>query len=127
MLDRVHIRVCLALQWLLGAALLLACQLAGEAAVRALSWPVPGAVVGMLLLWGGLCLVGCVPRGLALVAGALLSHLMLPLIPLVAGVGEHLALLRQYGVAVLLVCAAGVVATTICAAVAYTAAARRSR
>ena len=89
----------------LGASTLVACQLAGDAIIHATAWPVPGAVLGMLLLWGLLCLLGRVPSGLGLVAGTLLSHLMLPLIPLVAGIGVHGALLRQHGLALLLLCA----------------------
>lgn len=103
----------------LGAATLVACQWAGQALMQALAWPVPGAVAGMLLLWAGLCLWGRVPSGLALVAGGLLSHLMLPLIPLVAGIVEHRVVLQQYGPALLLLCLGGVVATTVCAAAAY--------
>lgn len=103
----------------LGALTLVACQLAGDTIARALAWPVPGAVLGMLLLLALLCLLGRVPSGLGLVAGALISHLMLPLIPLVAGISEHGRLLQQHGLAVLLLCAGGVVATTVCAALAY--------
>jgi hypothetical protein len=44
----------------LGASTLVACQLAGDAIVHATAWPVPGAVLGMLLLWGLLCLLGWV-------------------------------------------------------------------
>jgi putative effector of murein hydrolase LrgA (UPF0299 family) len=110
---------------LLGALALLACQWAGDALMHALGWPVPGAVAGMLLLWAGLCVLRRVPRGLDTVASALLSHLMLPLIPLVAGVSEHGAVLRQHGPALLLLCLGGVVATTACAAAAYALAVRR--
>lgn len=127
MLDQVLARSRRLLQWALHAGLLLACQLGGEALVRSLSWPLPGAVAGLLLLWCGLCILGRVPRSLELVASALLAHLMLPLIPLVAGLGEHPALLRAQGPALLLLCAGSVVATTVCAAAAYGLASRRQR
>jgi len=101
--------------------------LAGDAIIHATAWPVPGVVLGMLLLWGLLCLLGRVPSGLGLVAGTLLSHLMLPLIPLVAGIGAHGALLRQHGLALLLLCAGGVLATTVCAALAFATLGRSSQ
>jgi len=104
----------------LGAATLVACQMVGEALTGVLSWPVPGAVLGMLLLWALLCGLGRVPTGLGLVAGLLLSHLMLPLIPLVAGISRHSGLLRQHGAALLLLCVGGVVVTTLCAVAAFT-------
>lgn len=109
---------------LLGALVLCACQALGTALATALNWPVPGAVLGMLLLWGLLCGLRRVPRGLDAVASALLSHLILPLIPLVAGVMDHAALLRAHGAALLLLCIGGVVATALCAVAAYTAACR---
>lgn len=109
---------------LLGGLVLCACQALGTATADALGWPVPGAVLGMLLLWALLCGLGRVPTGLDAVASALLSHLMLPLIPLVAGVMDHAALLRAHGTGLLLLCMGGVVATTLCAAAAYTAVSR---
>jgi len=131
MLDRHHFhflpRMAQVPGIVLGALALVACQLAGEAVAHALAWPVPGAVLGMLMLWGLLCLLGRVPSGLGLVAGGLLSHLMLPLIPLVAGISEYGALLRQHGLALLLLCAGGAVATAVCAAVVFSALDRTPR
>lgn len=119
MLDRLHLHLQQLSGVALGVLMLVACQLVGETIAHALAWPVPGAVLGMLLLWALLCLLGRVPSGLGLVVGALLSHLMLPLIPLVAGISEHASVLQRHGPALLLLCTGGVVATTVCAAVAY--------
>ncbi len=63
---------------------LLLAQLAGEAAVRALGLPVPGPVVGLVLMalilaWRG------IPQGLSDVAHGLLRNLSLLFVP--AGVG----------------------------------------
>lgn len=66
-------------------ALLLACQLAGELLVRLLGLPVPGPVVGMVLLFTGLLLRGGVPVPVAAAANGLLAHLALLFVP--AGVG----------------------------------------
>lgn len=67
-------------------ALILVLQLAGEAIVQALGLPLPGPLVGMLLLFAGLVWRGEVPDGLKETAAALHRHLMLLFIPAVAGV-----------------------------------------
>jgi putative effector of murein hydrolase LrgA (UPF0299 family) len=67
-------------------ALLLVFQLVGEVAVQALALPLPGPLVGMLLLFAALVLRGELPTAMADVARALLSHLMLLFIPAVTGV-----------------------------------------
>jgi holin-like protein len=67
---------------------LLLCQLAGELLVRALHLPVPGPVIGMVLLFVILLLRhsdGEPPAALSQVADALLGHLGLLFVP--AGVG----------------------------------------
>ncbi|TDR81454.1 CidA/LrgA family protein [Paludibacterium purpuratum] len=68
-----------ALIWLLGY------QIAGEAICRALSLPVPGPVLGMLLLFLTLCVRRTVPDALRATVPGLLRHLSLLFIP--AGVG----------------------------------------
>ena len=69
--------------------LLLLCQLAGELVARTLHVPVPGPVVGMVLLFAGLLVrhgdQGEAPAGLAAVGDALLGNLGLLFVP--AGVG----------------------------------------
>ncbi|MFA0810447.1 CidA/LrgA family protein [Microbulbifer epialgicus] len=71
--------------WLIGAAILFGCERLGSLASTILVLPVPGAVVGMLLLLFGLMIYGGVPRGLAQVSGQLLF--LLPLLFLPAAVG----------------------------------------
>lgn len=68
-----------------GMTLLLVYQLIGEVSVHALRIPVPGPVVGMLLLFLTLVLRGAVPAMLAGAANGLLAHLSLLFVP--AGVG----------------------------------------
>ncbi|MCP9759798.1 CidA/LrgA family protein [Aquitalea sp. S1-19] len=65
--------------WLIGY------QLLGEFIAHALSLPVPGAVIGMLLLFITLLLRRSVPRGLQQHVPVLLSNMSLLFIP--AGVG----------------------------------------
>lgn len=79
-----------------GLAILLLCQSAGEAASRLLHLPLPGPVLGLLLLvlalrWQPLR----TPVGLA--ADALLAHLSLLFVPVGVGVITHLALIVRFG------------------------------
>lgn len=77
----------------LGLACLILAQTAGELAVNRLGLPLPGALIGMLLLLAVLIALGRVPKPIDLAAGALLRHIMLFLMPVVAGVLEHLDVL----------------------------------
>jgi holin-like protein len=65
--------------------LILVCQIAGEAFVRGLGLPVPGPVVGMLLLFVLMRLRLPLPPGVAEVSDVLLKYLALLFVP--AGVG----------------------------------------
>lgn len=69
-------------------ALILACQLAGETITVATDIPVPGPVIGMMILFTGLLLRRGLPEGLAIAGGGLLRHLALLFVP--AGVGVML-------------------------------------
>lgn len=75
-----------AAQWLGGAALLLLCELIGRALVSQFSLPIPGSVVGMVLLLGGLLIYGEVPTGLAQVSEFLLRSLVLIFLPASVGI-----------------------------------------
>ncbi|ATA54520.1 MULTISPECIES: CidA/LrgA family protein [Variovorax] len=65
------------------------CQLAGELLVQWLSLPIPGPLIGMLLLFVGLLVRGGVPQELTDTSGHLLRNLMLLFIPAVTGVMLH--------------------------------------
>lgn len=67
-------------------ALLLVLQLAGELIVQTLALPLPGPLVGMLLLFAFLVARGGVPDGLRQLGDLLLQNMMLLFIPAVAGV-----------------------------------------
>lgn len=64
-------------------------QALGDAVVRWAGWPLPGSVVGMVLLFAGLLAWRRVPAGLDKGARALLPHMMLLFIPSVTGVMLH--------------------------------------
>jgi holin-like protein len=80
-----------------GLAALLVCQLAGEAAARALALPVPGPVIGMALLCVALLLRRAPdpPRDVATVADGLLGQLGLLFVPAGVGVVLHVPLLAR--------------------------------
>lgn len=73
-------------------AVLLLFQLAGEILVQLSGVPVPGPVLGMVLLFVALLLRGSVPRVLRVTGQTLLEHLSLLFIP--AGVGILLHIQR---------------------------------
>lgn len=72
--------------------LLLVCQLIGEVVVRFLDIPLPGPVLGMLILLAGLLIRKGVPPALQATGSGLLSHLSLLFVP--AGVGVMLHITR---------------------------------
>lgn len=87
---------------MLGAlATLLVCQLAGEVLARALVLPVPGPVLGMVLLLGALAVRGDVPGALQETSQGLLRHLSLLFVPAGVGIMLHVARIRAEWLAIL--------------------------
>lgn len=74
---------------------LLVCQLAGEVISRLAGLPIPGPVIGMVLLFAGLLIRGGIPGRLEGVANTILSHLSLLFIPAGVGVIVHLHLIGR--------------------------------
>jgi putative effector of murein hydrolase LrgA (UPF0299 family) len=85
--------------------LLLGCQLAGDAAARAAGLPLPGPVIGMVLLFALLLLRERVQphappadrTALGLVAAWLLANLSVLFVPAGTGVVQQGAVLLRYG------------------------------
>ncbi|MCW9010937.1 MULTISPECIES: CidA/LrgA family protein [Marinobacter] len=73
------------MKFLNGVTLLLVYQLTGEILVRLLGLPIPGPVLGMVMLFVTLMIRGSAPDSLSEASSALLSHLSLLFVP--AGVG----------------------------------------
>ncbi|WP_372987187.1 CidA/LrgA family protein [Marinobacter sp.] len=73
------------MQFLNGITLLLVYQLVGEVTVRLLGVPIPGPVLGMVMLFITLWIRGSTPESVETASTGLLSHLSLLFVP--AGVG----------------------------------------
>lgn len=82
-------------------ALLLVCQLAGEAVHRLTGLPLPGSVIGMVLLLAWLALVPRERLTLTQVTGWLTAHLSIMFVPAAVGVMEEGAVLSRYGLGIL--------------------------
>lgn len=74
---------------------LLVFQLIGELIARSLHLPLPGPVIGMLLLFCTLLVRGRVPADLQRTSQTLLNYLSLLFVPAGVGVTVHIALLRE--------------------------------
>ena len=100
-----------------GLAWLLIFQSIGELLARALALPLPGPVIGMVLLMAALRWAN-VREPVSGCADFLLSHLSLLFVPVGVGVMTHLSLVSQYGVrmlvVVLLSTLAGLGVTVLC-------------
>jgi holin-like protein len=106
-------------------ALLLVCQLAGEALHRLTGLPLPGSVIGLglLLLW--LALTRKEPLGLAKISGWLAAHMPLMFVPAAVGLMEEGQLVRQHGLIIVLAMVVSTVLTIGVAAIVFDWAVKR--
>jgi len=79
---------------------LLICQLAGEAVVGLTGLPVPGPVLGMLLLFVGLLARGAVPAAMQATSATLLASFSLLFVPAGVGIMLHIGRLEQAWLAI---------------------------
>lgn len=75
--------------------LIFTCQLLGELTVRLLGLPLPGPVVGMVMLFVFLLLRKSVPEGLDQASGGLLKAMSLLFVPAGTGVMLHFRALGE--------------------------------
>ena len=92
-------------------AVLFAFQLLGEFLVRISGLPLPGALVGTLLLLVGLLFYKRLPKPLEDTAQVLLQNMMLLFIPVIAGVMLEFGHLRREWLPFVLACVAGAAIT----------------
>ena len=85
-----------------GFAILLICQLIGEVLVHLLTVPIPGSVIGMVVLFVFMIVLGRVPHGVREVSDGLLKCLPLLLVPAGVGLMNHFGVLSQYWVGLLI-------------------------
>lgn len=78
-------------------ATILCFQLVGEIASRGLALPLPGPVVGLLLLVGACVAQPALAQRIQPTTLGLLRHLSLFFVPAGVGIVAHLELLRDYG------------------------------
>jgi holin-like protein len=102
--------------------LILLCQLAGEVIIRGTALPMPGPVVGLVLLlvllllrdsFAGLARGPLRQRGVEDAARGLLAHLSLLFVPAGVGVVQKLDLIAEHGIAVAAILAISVVVTLL--------------
>ena len=74
-----------------GLAVLLTCQLVGEVVAQALEIPLPGPVIGLVLLFVVLLIRGGIPEPVERVSAGLLENLSLLFVPAGVGVIVHLS------------------------------------
>ena len=80
---------------------LLLCQFVGELLVLITGMPVPGPVVGMVLLLVVLVIFKRTPDSVRFVSEGLLRHLALLYVPAGVGLMVHLEMISQYWLAIL--------------------------
>lgn len=100
------------IRWMLeGLIILLLFQLIGEVLARAAHLPLPGPVIGMLLLFGVLLMRGGIPPVLQCTATRLLHYLSLLFVPAGVGIMAYGALLRSEWLPVLVTLALSLIIT----------------
>lgn len=78
---------------IMGMSMLLACQFAGELLAKGLLLPIPGPVIGMVILLVALLVRGKVPSCLRLAGEGLLRYLTLLFVPAGVGLMVHFELI----------------------------------
>jgi holin-like protein len=86
---------------LYGLIILLMYLLMGEFVAHLLSWPVPGSVVGMILLFITLLLRGGISTDLKASSNEILPYLPLFIVPASVGIVNFMGILQQQGLALL--------------------------
>jgi holin-like protein len=86
---------------LYGLIILLMYLLIGEFVANLLSWPVPGSVLGMILLFITLLIKGGISTDLKTSSNGILPYLPLFIVPASVGIGNFMGIREQQGFALL--------------------------
>lgn len=105
-------------------AIILSFQLLGEIASRSLALPLPGPVVGLLLLVGACMVRPALAERIRPTTQGLLQHLSLFFVPAGVGVIAHLDLIRTQGLALALAIGGSTVLAIAAGALAFVGVAR---
>ena len=100
--------------------LLIGLQLAGTALAGVLGLPVPGPVVGLLVLLVWLVAGGRQPSGLAAAADGFIRYLPLLFVPAAVGLVQYLDVLSEQGLVLLLVVVLSTLAGLLVTALVFT-------
>ncbi|MFK0299775.1 CidA/LrgA family protein [Brevundimonas sp. NPDC090276] len=106
-------------------ALLFVCQLAGEVIHRLTGLPLPGSVIGMVLLLGWLAFVPRERLTLTQVTGWLTAHLSIMFVPAAVGVMQEGAILSRYGLGIVVAVVVSTLLTLVVTALVFRAVAGR--
>lgn len=104
--------------------ILLSCQLMGEVLARGLGLPLPGPVLGMVLLLAGFALLPALADLVKPMAQGLLGHLSLLFVPAGVGVVGHLDRLAGQGLGLALALIGSTVLAIAAGALTFAAVAR---
>lgn len=104
--------------------LLVLLQLCGDVLAHVSGLPVPGPVIGLVLLLGLMAWLPAIPGRLEETADGLLSHLSLMLVPAGVGVVAQAALLASHATAIVLVVTVSTIATLAVTAIVFRIVAR---
>lgn len=100
-------------------ALLLTFQLLGELLHRLTGVPLPGAIIGMVLLFGWLVVRPGERPMLQQLAGWLIAHMTIMFLPAAVGLMEEGDILRRQGMVILLAAAGSTVLTIVVSAAVF--------
>ncbi|SNB77040.1 holin-like protein [Arboricoccus pini] len=94
-------------------ALLFVCLLGGESVHRLAGVPLPGSIIGMVLLFGWLALVRRSRPGLSSATTWLTGHLSVMFVPSAVGLVNEGPILSRYGLALAVATAVSTVLTSV--------------
>jgi holin-like protein len=104
--------------------ILLTCQLLGEGISRAASLPLPGPVLGLMILLAALAILPNLADMLRPVTQTILGNLSLLFVPAGVGVVQHLPLIAQAGIGLVAALVASTILAIAAGALAFAAVAR---